>query len=82
MYRPLERIGIDLVDMVAGVQGYRYALTVEDHYSRYVRFFPLKTKHTTHTIEHMAQYMADYGTPRGIVLDNGGEFTRRGRRDG
>ncbi len=46
--KPLERIGIDLTDMVAGVQGYRYALTVVDHYSRFVRFFPLKTKHFTH----------------------------------
>ncbi len=32
--RPLERIGIDLTDMVAGIQGYRYVLTVVDHYSR------------------------------------------------
>ncbi len=42
----LERIGIDLTDMVAGSHGYRYVFTIVDHYSRFIRFFPLKTKHT------------------------------------
>ncbi len=75
--KPLERIGINLTDMVAGIQGYRYVLTVVDHYSRFVRFFPLKTKHTHTVIEHMWQYVADYGTPLNIVMDNGGEFTSK-----
>lgn len=75
--QPLERIGIDLTDMVAGVQSYRYVLTVVDHFSRYVRFFPLKTKHTTHIVDAMGHYAADYGAPRGIVADNGGEFSSR-----
>ncbi len=49
--KPLERVGIDLTDMVAGFHGFRYALTVVDHYSRFVRFFPLKpnTPHISHT---------------------------------
>ncbi len=34
--------------MVAGAQGYRYTLTVLDHYSRYVSFSPLKPN-TLHT---------------------------------
>ncbi len=46
--KPLERIGTDLTDMVAGAHGYRYSLTIVDHYSRYVKFFPVKTKNTTH----------------------------------
>ncbi len=50
---PLKRAGIDLTDMVAGDQNYRYVLPVIDHYSRYVKFFPLKHKHThTHTHTH------------------------------
>jgi len=73
--KPLERIGIDLTDMVAGAQGFRYILTVVDHYSRYVKFYPLKTKHTQMVVEALDQYVADFGVPQGIVLDNGGEFT-------
>ncbi len=75
--RPLERIGIDLIDMVAGVQGYRYSLTIVDHYSRFLRFFPLKTRHTSQNIDKLWQYVADYGTPRSLVMDNGGEPTSR-----
>ncbi len=79
--KPFERIGIDLTDMTACIQGYRYVLTVVDHYSRFFRFFPLKTKHTQHIIEHMWQYVADYGTPRNVVMDNGGEFTSKDFQD-
>ncbi len=42
MGRPLERVGIDLTDMIAGSQGHRYVFTV-DHYSRFVKFYPLKS---------------------------------------
>ncbi len=73
--RPLERIGIDLTDMIAGSQGYRYVLSVVDHFSRYVKFCPLKSKNTQGAIEALAQYVTDFGTPHGIVLDNGDEFT-------
>ncbi len=40
----LERVGMDLMGMVAGAQGNRYILTVTDHHGRFVRFYPLKTK--------------------------------------
>lgn len=73
--KPLERIGIDLTDMIAGSQGYRYVLTLVDHFSRFVKFYPLKNKHTHGVIEALEQYVADFGAPQGIVLDNGGEFT-------
>ncbi len=67
----LERIGIDLTNMVAGVQRHRYGLIIIDHYSWYVRFYQLKTKHTTHVTQ------ADFGAPGGIVLGNGEEITSR-----
>ncbi len=53
--KPLERVGMDLTDMVSGSHGFLYALTVVDHYSRFVRFFPLKTKHTTHVTHALWQ---------------------------
>ncbi len=45
----MERIGIALTDIVVDSQGYRYAFPVVDHYSSFVRFLHLKTKHFTHT---------------------------------
>lgn len=38
----LERITRDLTDMVDGLQGYQNVLTVIEHYSKFVRSFPLK----------------------------------------
>ncbi len=77
--KAFERVGIDLTDMVAGDLNYRYVLSVIDHYSRYVKFFPLKHKHThTHTHTHCGRgsgpYVADFGAPQALAADNGGEF--------
>ena len=79
--QPLERVGIDLTDMISGSQGYRYVFTIVDHFSRFVKFFPLKSKNTHGVIEALEQYVTDFGTPRGIVLDNGGEFTSQDFKD-
>jgi len=75
--KPLERIGIDLTDMVSGNNGYRYVLTIVDHYSRFVKFIPLPTKNTHTVVEALNSYVVDFGTPRAILSDNGGEFTSR-----
>ena len=73
--KPLERVGIDLADMVTGRQGNRYVLSVVDHFSRYVKFYPLTSKHSHNIVEALRSYVTDYGAPESIVLDNGGEFT-------
>ena len=75
--RPLERLGLDLTDLIAGDQSARYVLTVIDHYSRYVRFYPLRNKQTENVTKALEQYFADFGTPLSLVLDNGGEFSSR-----
>ena len=75
--KPLEKVDIDLTDMVAATQGLRYVLTIVDHYSRFVKFFPLKTKQTHTVVEALGKYVADFGPPRTIISDNGGEFVPR-----
>ena len=73
--RPLDRISIDLTDMVSGANGYRYALTVIDHYSRYVKFYPLRSKTTEEVCRNFLTYLNDFGVPHSVILDNGAEFT-------
>ena len=72
--KPLERVGIDLTDMVAGQQGNRYVLTILDHYSRFVKFIPLKNKTSQNVVTALESYVADFGPPQSLVSDNGGEF--------
>ena len=75
VHKPLERISIDLTDMMSGSNGYRYVLTVIDHYSRFVKFYPLRTKTTDEVSKHFKIYLNDFGVPKSVILDNGGEFT-------
>ena len=73
--RPLDRISIDLTDMQQGNNGYRYVLTVIDHYSRYVKFYPLRSKTTEEVGKNFQKYLVDFGTPLVLISDRGGEFT-------
>ncbi len=66
--KPLERVGIDVTDMLVGAQGYRYVLTVLDHYSRYTKLYPLKSKTTEEVREAFAGYITDFGTPHTVLL--------------
>lgn len=75
--QPLERIAIDLTDMTNGQDGHRYILTVIDHYSRFVKFYPLKTKYAQGIVAKLSQYISDFGRPHSILCDNALEFTGR-----
>lgn len=81
VYKPLERISIDLTDMFSGANGYRYVLTVIDHYSRFVKFYPLRNKTTDVVSQNFKKYLNDFGVPKCVILDNGSEFTSQQFRD-
>ncbi len=49
--------------------------SVVDQFSRYVKFYPLKSRHTRGVIEALTQYVTDFGAPHSIVLENGDQFT-------
>ncbi|MEL7520689.1 MAG: RNase H-like domain-containing protein, partial [Cyanobacteria bacterium J06553_1] len=74
---PLERISIDLTDMVAGTEGLRFVLSVIDGYSRFVRLYPLKTKGAEGVVKALEEFIRAYGKPEAILSDNGGEFVNR-----
>ncbi len=70
--KPLDRVSIDLTNMLAGAQGYRYVLTVLDHCIRYTKLYPLKTKNTEEVTEAFQGFITDFGTPHTVLLDSGG----------
>ncbi len=73
--KPLQLVSIDLSDIVSGAQVYRYVLSVLDHYCMYTKLYPLNSKASEEVREAFAGYLADFGAPHTLLLDNGGEFT-------
>lgn len=73
--RPLQRIAIDLTDLHNGLDGYRYVLTIIDHFSRFVRFYPLRNKQAGPIVDRLRRFSDDYGVPDAVLLDNALEFT-------
>ena len=67
--------------MMSGANGYRYVLTVIDHYSRFVKFYPLRNKTTDVVSTNFQKYLNDFGIPRCVILDNGTEFTSQQFKD-
>ncbi len=67
--KPLERVTLVLTDMTPGAQGYRFVLTITDHYSRFVKYFPLRNKNTEPVCEAFAHYMSNFGVCRIVLAD-------------
>ena len=74
---PLQVIYIDLVGpMTESHQGFKYILTIEDGYSRFVNAYPLKTKETQEVARVLHErFISNFGCPVQIMSDNGKEFT-------
>ena len=71
---PLERVGVDLIEMTPSYEGNKYILTVIDHFSRYVSAYPLPNKTCQSVSEAMFRFVCDKSVPREVVSDRGTEF--------
>ena len=69
-----QRVAIDLIDLHGSRAGYRYALTVVDHFSRFLRIYPLRNKTTQAVAAEFKKDICQFGKPRLVIMDNGGEF--------
>lgn len=70
-----QRVAIDLIDLHTSKAGYRYCLTVLDHFSRYLRIYPLRNKTTKAVATEFMKDICQYGKPSLVIMDNGGEFS-------
>lgn len=72
---------IDLIDMVKNAvkwkgKVYKYILTVQDIFSRYLWLRPLERKTSMHIARELRDLYTEIGPPRLIQSDNGGEFKK------
>ena len=69
------RVAIDLIDLVNSSAGFRYCLTVIDHFSRFLRAYPLRNKTSLNVLRALKQDVAIFGIPQVAISDHGSEFT-------
>ncbi len=72
--QPMERISIDITDMGSGAIGLKYVLTIIDHFSRFVNFYPMSTRTAESVISKLDMVVEAYGAPRVLLPDNAREF--------
>lgn len=73
---PHDVVAVDLVDMgCTSVNGFRYLLTMQDQYSRYLEAQPLKSKRSVEVKKAFKERWIDrYQTPTVVKSDQGTEF--------
>ena len=69
-----QRVSLDIIDLHYGTLGYRYCLTVIDHYSRFLRVYPMRNKTSQEVGKYLNRDVNMFGRPKVLVMDNGGEF--------
>eukprot|EP00117_Sycon_ciliatum_P032596 scpid32291/ scgid25245/ Transposon Ty3-G Gag-Pol polyprotein; Gag3-Pol3; Transposon Ty3-1 TYA-TYB polyprotein; Capsid protein; p24; Spacer peptide p3; Nucleocapsid protein p11; Ty3 protease; p16; Spacer peptide J; Reverse transcriptase/ribonuclease H; p55; Integrase p61; Integrase p58 len=68
--RPWQRLAVDLFHF----EGHDYLLTV-DYFSRFIEVDQLKSTTSHAVIAALSLHFARYGTPEGLVSDNGPQFS-------
>ena len=64
-----QRVAIDLIDLYGSRAGYRYCLTVIDHFSRFLRIYPLRTKTTRAVAQEFKKDLCRFGKPALVIMD-------------
>jgi transposase InsO family protein len=72
--KPLDRVGVDLIELTLSYNNNKFALVVIDHFSRYVQAYPLPNKSAEEVTKAMVQYVCTNTCPKVIVSDRGSEF--------
>ena len=77
----MERHQVNLVDMIneeveVNGKSYRYILTLQDIFSRYLWLRPLSRKSSSSVAFELKQIYREHGPPKILQCDRGGEFRR------
>ena len=69
-----QRVSMDIIDLHCGILGYKYCLTIINHYSRFLRVYPMRTKTSKEISKYLTRDVNMFGRPKVLIMDNGAEF--------
>jgi deoxyuridine 5'-triphosphate nucleotidohydrolase len=80
---PLQTVYLDVCgEFNRTAEGYKYILSIQDGFSRYVQAYPLKSKTATEVAKTLAdRYVSTFGCPQSIHSDQGTEFCNKVVKD-
>ena len=75
--RPLERLALDIVGTLpeAGLQKFRYILTLQDDLTKFSCAYPMITSTTDEIARNLIHFFSLFGFPKMILTDQGTCFT-------
>lgn len=75
VYRPLQRVAADILELPVTSRGNRYVLVVEDYFTKYVNLYALPNQ-TAYTVAHCLfdDYVLLHGVPEVLHSDQGRQF--------
>ncbi len=76
--KPWERIHIDTLELPMSENGFKYLFVAIDYFSRSCILQPIENKRAgTIALVLYSRIIADFTTPRSIIIDNGSEFNKK-----
>jgi len=73
-----SRCQLDLIDMQTRPDGdYKFIFNYQDHFTKYLRLHPLKTKLAEEVAENLLDILMDLGCPIILHTDNGKKFSNK-----
>ena len=68
--KPLDFVSIDfLVDLPRTERGNNHILVINDHFSKYIRLYPIKDRRAETAAKCIADYCLDFGIPWKLLSD-------------
>jgi len=71
---PLDRVGVDLIELPTSYKGNKFILTVVDSFTKYVSAYAIPNKSAVTVTEAMMQFITNNSSPKEITSDRGSEF--------
>lgn len=74
-YYPFQKIAMDITQLPETDDGYKYILTIVDHFSRYLVMIPMKSQKAIHVARKLnRKFILVYGVPEICLTDQGQNF--------